>query len=160
MVWCRKLTGELLVAQKSFLDRAAEYTYKELDRLDGNLSRLDIPQQTVAILYSIQAMIDNGGFQYLFENDFPHSPPYSKFAEAYRRIGADQVAERLEKAAAMFPFEDPQLHQEQRLSFMETLGEESEFFELGNEVCGDEKVWTDLEAYAKANAASFPVSVN
>ena len=43
---------------------------------------------------------------------------------------------------------------------METLGEESEFFELGNEVCGDETVWSDLEVYAKTNAASFPISVN
>jgi Domain of unknown function (DUF4375) len=148
------------MAEKSFLDRAAEYTYNELERLGGDPSKLDLPQQTAAILYSVQAIIDNGGFQYLFENDFPSDPPYSNFAEAYRRIGADAAAERLEKAVAMFPFESPHLHQDQRLSFMETLDEDSEFFELGNEVCGDEKVWTDLEAYAKTNAASFPISVN
>jgi hypothetical protein len=148
------------MAGKSFLDRAAEYTYNELERLGGDPSKLDLPQQTVAILYSVQAIIDNGGFQYLFENDFPGDPPYSNFAEAYRRIGANAAAERLEKAVAMFPFESPHLHQDQRLSFMETLDEDSEFFELGNEVCGDEKVWTDLEAYAKTNAASFPISVN
>ena len=86
------------MAEKSFLDRAAEYTYKELERLGGDPAKLDLPQQTVAILYSVQAIVDNGGFQYLFENDFPHDPPYSKFVEAYRRIGADQAAERLEKA--------------------------------------------------------------
>ena len=148
------------MAEKSFLDRAAEYTYGELERLGGDPSRLDLPQQTVAILYPVQAIIGNGGFQYLFENEFPYSPPYSKFADAYRRIGADQAAERLEKAVAMFPFENPHLHQDQRLNYMETLEEESEFFELGNEVCGDEKVWADLETYAKTNAASFPVSVN
>jgi hypothetical protein len=148
------------MAEKSLLDRAAEYTYKELERLGGDPSKLDLPQQTVAILYSVQAIIDNGGFQYLFENDFPHDPAYSKFVEAYRRIGADAAAERLEKAVAMFPFDSPHLHQDQRLSFMETLDEDSEFFELGNEVCGDEKVWTDLAAYVKTNAASFPVSVN
>jgi hypothetical protein len=66
----------------------------------------------------------------------------------------------LEKAVAMFPFENPHLRQDQRLRFMETLDEDSEFFELGNEVCGDERVWTDLEAYAKTNVASFPISVN
>jgi uncharacterized protein DUF4375 len=148
------------MAEKSFLDRAAEYTYEELERAGGDPSRLDLPQQTVAILYSVQAIIDNGGFQYLFENDFPHKPPYSKFAEAYRRIGSDRAADRLEKAVAMFPFGNPHLHQDLRLTFMETLEEESEFFELGNAVCGDEKVWTDLEAYAKTNAASFPVSIN
>ncbi len=148
------------MAEKSFLDRAAEYTYRELERQGGDPSKLDLQQQTVAILYSVQAIIDNGGFQYLFENDFPDTPRYSRFAEAYRRIGADQAAERLEKAVAMFPFENPHLHQDQRLTFMEPLEESSEFFELGNEVCGDEKVWAALEAYAKKNAASFPVSVN
>lgn len=145
---------------KSFLDRAAEYAYDELERLGGDPSKLDIPQQTVAILYSIQPMIDNGGFQYLFENDFPHQPPYSGFVDAYRRIGSTLAAERLAKAVAMFPFKDAHLYQDKRLSFMETLEETSEFFELGDMVCGDEKVWTDLEEYAKANAASFPVSVN
>ena len=43
---------------------------------------------------------------------------------------------------------------------MEALGEQSEFVELGDEVCGDKKVWAALEEYAKTNAASFPVSVN
>jgi hypothetical protein len=75
-------------------------------------------------------------------------------------IGAHGAAERLEKAVAMFPFESPHLHQEKRLEFMEALGEQSEFVELGDEVCGDEKVWTALEEYAKTNAASFPVRVN
>src|SRR5579863_7069036 len=98
------------MAEKSFLDRAAEYTYNELERLGGDPSKLDLPQQTVAILYSVQAIIDNGGFQYLFENDFPSDPPYSNFAEAYRRIGANAAAERLEKAVAVFPFESPHLH--------------------------------------------------
>jgi len=148
------------MAEKSFLDRAAAHTYEELDRLGGDLSRLDVPQQTVAILYSEQAIIDNGGFQYLFENDLPSQLPYAKVVEAYRRIGALEAADRLEKAVGMFPFENPHLHQDERLKFMETLEEGSEFFELGDEVCGDKKVWSDLEAYAKTNAASFPVSVN
>ncbi|MFZ1931120.1 MAG: DUF4375 domain-containing protein [Candidatus Sulfotelmatobacter sp.] len=151
---------ELLMAEKSFLDRAAAYAYEELDRLGGDLSKLDVPQQTVAILYSEQAIIDNGGFQYLFENDLPGNLPYSKVVEAYRRIGAHGAAERLEKAVAMFPFESPHLHQEKRLEFMEALGEQSEFVELGDEVCGDKKVWAALEEYAKTNAASFPIIVN
>jgi hypothetical protein len=57
------------MAEKSFLDRAAEYTYKELERVGGDPSKLEVPLQTVAVLYSVQAIIDNGGFQYLFEND-------------------------------------------------------------------------------------------
>jgi hypothetical protein len=45
------------MAGKSFLDRAAAYTYEELDRLGGDLSKPDVSQQTVAILYSEQAIL-------------------------------------------------------------------------------------------------------
>ena len=148
------------MGEKTFLDKAAEYTYKELEQLGGDPSKLDTPKQTVAALYSVQAIIDNGGFQYLFENDFPFNPPYSQVVDAYRRIGSLRAAENLEKAVAMFPFENPHLHQEGRLKFMETLDEESDFIKLGDEVCGDEKVWSNLEEYAKRNAASFPITVN
>ena len=87
---------------KSFLDRAAEYTYQELERLGNDPSKLDVPQRTVAILYSIQAIIDNGGFQYLFENDLPYLLPYMTVSDAYRRIGAAHAAERLDKAVSIF----------------------------------------------------------
>ncbi|HKN15568.1 MAG TPA: DUF4375 domain-containing protein [Candidatus Sulfotelmatobacter sp.] len=145
------------MAEKSFLDQAAEYAHKELERLGGDPSKLEVPLQTVAILYHSQAIIDNGGFRYLFENDLPFCPPYSMLSNAYRRIGAHQDADRLEKAVAMFPFESPHLHQEKRLAFMDSLEENDEFFELGDEVCGDKKVWTALEDYAQKNATIFRV---
>jgi Domain of unknown function (DUF4375) len=147
------------MAEKTFLDRAADYTYKELERVGGDPKKLEEPLQTVAVLYSVQAIIDNGGFQYLFENDFPMNPPYSEFVAAYRRIGSLGPAEKLEKAAAAFPFGEPHLHQDKRVQYMETLDENDEFFQWGNEVCGDESVWRSLEEYARRNAASFP-SVN
>jgi hypothetical protein len=56
--------------------------------------------------------------------------------------------------------ENPHEHQDQRLKFMEAMEEEDEFFGLGNEVCGDDTVWSALEEYAKKNAAAFPVAVN
>ena len=145
------------MAEKSFLDRAAEYAYKELERPGGDPSKLDTPLQTVAILYSVQAIIDNGGFQYLFENDLPFSPEYSTLSDAYRRIGALEDADRLDKAVAMFPFENPHLHRKERLDFMESLEEDDDFFELGNQVCGDETVWAALEDYVQKNAAIFRV---
>jgi hypothetical protein len=148
------------MSEKSFLDRAAEYTYKELGPLGGDPMKLEIPLQTVAILYTVQGIIDNGGFQYLFENDFPASPPYSAFIEAYRRIGAMTAATNLERAVAMFPFEGPHLRQQERRDFMESLEENNEFFQLGDEVCGDESIWVAMEDYAKNNATSFPISVN
>src|SRR5579871_677483 len=90
------------MAEKSFLDRAAEYAFNELDRIGGDPTKLDVPLQTIATLYTVQAIIDNGGFRYLFESDFPVNHPYSAFIEAYRRIGSTDAAERLEKAVAAF----------------------------------------------------------
>lgn len=147
------------MAEKSYLDRVADYAYKELDRVGGDPTKLEVPLQTIAVLYTVQAIIDNGGFGYLFESDFPVNPPYSAFIEAYRRIGSTDAAVRLEKAVAAFPFPDPHLHQEKRLEYMEGIDEDSEFYQWGDEVCGDETVWRNLEEYAKRNAASFPVSV-
>jgi hypothetical protein len=149
-----------IMAEKTFLDRAAEYTYKELERVGGDPTKLDVPLQTVAILYTVQAIIDNGSFRYLFESSFPNDVPYSAFIEAYRRIGACEAAVRLEKAVSMFPFQDAHLDQAQRIEFMEGLDEEAEFFKLGDDVCGDKQIWVALEAYAKKNAAAFPVLVN
>ena len=148
------------MTEKTFLDRAAEYSYKELERVGGDPKRLDESLQTVAIIYSVQAIIDNGGFRYLFESDFPMNPSYSEFASAYRRIGSLGAAEKLEKAVAAFPFADPHLHQDKRLQYLETLDEDSEFVQWGDDVCGDENVWRNLEEYVIGNAASFPISIN
>jgi hypothetical protein len=121
---------------------------------EGDL--LDEVVQPVAILYFVQAMVDNGGFEYVFENDFPFSPPYSVFVSAYRKIGATEAADRLEMAVALFPFEDPHLHPEKRNEFMDSLDESHELFALGDEVCGNEEIWRLMEAYVRKHRAEFP----
>ncbi|HEX3471648.1 MAG TPA: DUF4375 domain-containing protein [Silvibacterium sp.] len=143
------------MAEQDFLDRAADYAFAELERVGGDPLKLDTPLLTIAVLYHFQGMVDNGAFRYAFENNFPFSPPYSMFADAYRRIGATQAAENLERSVAMFPFENPHEHEEERNAFMDSLNESDKFFELGDEVCGDESIWTAMEEYAVKHAASF-----
>ena len=46
---------------ESLLDRASDFTFAQLKLLDGDIARLAIPLQTVAAIYSAQAVIDNGG---------------------------------------------------------------------------------------------------
>jgi hypothetical protein len=145
------------MAEQEFLDRVAEYVHRELDRVGGDPLKLDIPLQTIAVLYTFQAMVDNGGFRYPFESDFPFSPPYSMFIDAYRRIGAARAADNLARSVAMFPFETPHQCQEQRNAFMDSLDELHDFFALGYEVCGDETVWAAMEDYARSNAEAFRV---
>jgi hypothetical protein len=145
------------VTGKTFLDEAAEFAYKELERTGGNPAKLEIPLQAVALIYHAQAIIDNDGFQYLFENDLPFSPPYQLLVDAYRRIGAVGAAAHIEKAVSMFPFTEPHLHQVERDSFMGSLQETHEFFQLGDNVCGDTTVWTALEDNARKNGGMFRI---
>ena len=142
------------MTSKNFLDEAAEFAHRELERIGGDPIKLEIPLQTVAVIYYTQALIDNGGFQYLFENHLPFSPPYQLLIDAYRRICAVDAAARIEKAVSMFPFPSP-LAPDGKRSFMGSLDETHEFLELGNKVCGDTAVWTALENYARKNAGSF-----
>jgi hypothetical protein len=145
------------MAEDTLLDRAADFAYAELRRVGEDPSKLEIPLQTVAVLYHVQGMIDNGGFRYLFENDLAFCPPYTLISDAYRRIGAAKAADCLDRAVGMFPFENPHLFSKQRNDFMDSLNESHEMFALGYQVCGDETVWSDLEAYAHRNAAFFQV---
>src|SRR5579862_575996 len=96
--------------EENQLDKAADGIYKELEKVGGDPLKLPSVLQPVAILYTVQAMVDNGGFRYLFENDFPFNPPYSVFFEAYRTIGTKDAADRLEKAANLFPFDHPEVN--------------------------------------------------
>ena len=54
-----------------------------------------------------RASLNNGGFRYFFENDFPNHPPYSDFSDDYREIGVTDVADWIDAAAALFGFPDP-----------------------------------------------------
>jgi len=141
--------------EENLLDIAAERVYKELEKVGGDPMKLPYLLRPVAILYTVQAMVDNGGFQYLFENNFPFCPPYSVFSEAYRQIGAHDAADRLDKAVAFFPIENPESDQEGRNKFMDSLSESDDFFLLGNEVCGDQRVWELMEMYVKNHSEAF-----
>ena len=133
------------------LQEVADRAFAVLSTVGGDPRSLPIPLQTVALIYSAQGVVDNGGFCYFFGADWPMNPPYSIFSDAYRRIGAIEAAEFIEKATAMFPFPEPHLHKEQRIIFMDGLRDEHEFFALGNRICGDEAIWKKLSEYVLAN---------
>ena len=142
------------MAKDNLLDNTADAVYREMELKGGGPLCLPPVMQPVAILYTVQAIVDNGGFQYLFEHQYEE--PYAVFVSAYRAIGANDAADHLEKAVAMFPFENPHIEQTKRLEFMESLDESNEFFEHGNQVCGDERVWQLLEGYVRNHPSDFP----
>jgi hypothetical protein len=149
--------------EKSPLDHAADSVYEQLDAIGGNPLLLAPVLQPIALLYTFQAMVDNGGFQYPMENDFPFTPPYSAFSEAYRQIGAEQAAINLDKAVALFPFSHPELENARRLEFFASIGEDHEFYILSDLVCGDKTVWLLMGKYVMAHPDSFrttPENIN
>jgi hypothetical protein len=87
----------------ALLTRTADIVFGGADA-EALIDHLPRPRQVFAIIYSAQGIIDNGGFQYLFESDWPNKPPYTMFSDAYREVGATDVADWLDQAASMFPF--------------------------------------------------------
>ncbi len=141
---------------ESRLDLAAEGLYKAIESLDDDPLRLAEELQPVALLYTFQAMVDNGGFRYPMENDFPGQPPYSIFVDAYMRIGATSAAKSLQQAVALFPFDDPEKNADGRNAYFNSLPEEdSEFEKLSDQVCGDETVWQLLDEYVANHEQAF-----
>ena len=131
------------------LDAARDAIFARLAAVDKDPARLPEVDQTVVAVYGAQGVIDNGGLQYFFENDWPSRPSYSLFIDAYRRIGAVAVAALIEQAVRRFPFAEPHKNQELRREFMESLAEGDAFF--GEAACGDPIVWVRLEEYVRDN---------
>jgi hypothetical protein len=136
-------------------ERAAEVAFGRLRRAGGNPRRLAEPARTLVLVYGAQGVIDNGGFRYFFENDWPGRPPYSWFSRAYRRIGANRAAALLDEAVTLFPFARPHLARRKRNVFIDTLAEDSRLFALGDRLCGDTSVWRKLEKFVVANRGQF-----
>lgn len=81
------------------------------------------PVLTVWASEQAQGIVDNGGFQYFFEKDWPDNPKYSLFVDAFQRIGAMEVADCMQDAVDMFPFENPHLYCLARNSYLNSLRE-------------------------------------
>jgi hypothetical protein len=145
---------------ESSLDRAVEGLYRELKLANNDLSKIPAITRPITLLYMFQGMVDNGGFRYPMETDFPGNPPYSLFVDAYRQVGALEAAEALEKAVALFPFGFPEQNANARNQFMSSLGddtdfEESEFSRLSDRVCGDETIWKRMDDYVAKHRVDF-----
>lgn len=145
--------------EERLLTRAAKVAYKGV-KPGSNAMDVPEPFRTFITVYSAQPVIDNGGFQYLFECDWPGCPPYSEFARAYREIGATEVADWMEAAAAMFPFADSHLHREARILYLRqhcVKGDSPMGILSGDAIDASDRVFNLLTSYVRKHAASFGV---
>jgi hypothetical protein len=51
------------------------------------MSRLPQNVRIFLLVNGAQGIIDNGGYKYFFGQDWPGTPPYDDFANAYEAIG-------------------------------------------------------------------------
>ncbi|MGI8978860.1 MAG: DMP19 family protein [Pirellulaceae bacterium] len=141
----------------SKLDRAIDFAFAKLKRV-GDPDKLPPPFQAIVRVVAAQGVIDNGGFQFFFESDWPDQPPYTVFIDAYREIGADDEAELLADAVRMFPFADPHKFLRRRNEFLNRFQgqDDSPFWTYDHAFCeSSNEVERLLERYVRKHAAAF-----
>jgi hypothetical protein len=135
--------------EQDITHQAYELVQRMLDETDGDANKLPEVLQTTYCVYLGQGVIDNGGLEYFYENDFAGQPPYDLIVAAFRRVGAYAVADCIERTANMFPFSAPHLKREARIDWIGSIEDETEheFHQLSNLACGNESVFPLLDSY-------------
>lgn len=93
--------------------------FKALDKV-SQVERLDHPCRMVVIVYSAWGLIENGGFQYFFESNFPGDPSYETFTQAFNSVGLTDIALRFSKLVSSFPFDEPHKFPDKRQEFIDS----------------------------------------
>lgn len=93
--------------------------FENLDKVQ-QVERLDNPCRTVVIVYSAWGLIENGGFQYFFESNFPGDPSYDIFIQAFSSVGLTDIALDFSKLVSSFPFNEPHKFPGKRQEFIDS----------------------------------------
>ncbi len=136
------------------IDEAATYSFSLLD--DTDIDLLDADVQTFIRVYSAQGIIDNGGFQYFFENDFPGRPPYSVFVDAYTAIGCDDVAEWMGDVILLLGGGSIHKDVKRRGKMLRSL--KSKIDPISDLICGNDDVWQKLSIFVNTKSNKFGVA--
>ena len=129
-----------------------------LTSVDDDMSRLPESVRIFLLVDGAQGVIDNGGYRYFFEADWPGNPPYEDFADAYEAIGCIRQAADLRRVVATFPFSEPHLHKDERNAFIEVRYDKHTYCvpEWGNTLCGDKEVYEKLAMHIAIHRKDFP----
>jgi hypothetical protein len=140
------------------LTKTAELVFAEVHR-DAPVAHLPPSRQIFVRIYTAQGIIDNGSLPYFFGSDFPDMADYSVFSEAYREIGADDVAGWLDTAVGLFPSPIPHLDSEVRKRYIQEHCSDykGEMCELGDRIIAQsDRVFSLLADYVKKHPDDFP----
>lgn len=113
---------------------------------DKNLSAVPELVRPVVTTYSAQGVIDNGGFPYLFENNWPGITDWNIFADDFEAVGHTTGAEAIRAALRLFPHGQPQTDlKERRKHIFGTLGGlDGELGKLDRVICGESEFLDQL----------------
>ena len=149
-------------ASMAKIDLATAMFTRLLNQYGDNVdtSKIPMPQQTMMLVYHSYGIIGNGGFQYLFEENFPGDPEFLLTQQAYKTIGASNASVAFEKAFAAFPNSTPPADLDRRLEMWQS--------KYNRKYLRDDKsspdhiyfnamdeVMSKLNLYIKANEADF-----
>lgn len=133
------------------LDEISDVAFKKLAVVGNQLEQLEEPYKTVAIIFSAQGVMDNGGMVYFFENDWPNNPPYSIFADAYERIGRAEAAQVIRDAVGTFGVANPEFNKTARKEYMKSNQESNDGMVWNDCICGDNGVWVNLASWIRTH---------
>ena len=137
---------------ETLLDQLSREAFERVDQLGNDPMLLDEPWKTIVLIHSAQGVIDNGGFAYFFENDWPHFTPYEEFARAYDRIGKSESGTALRDAVSAMGLESPEHSLEARRHYIATNQIDARGRIKGWDeaaVVGDSTVWAALAAWIR-----------
>ncbi len=142
-------------SDESDADEITDAIFAKFDAFGSDFDRIEPWEAVVVRIYSAQGVIDNGGYRYFFEANFPGTPDYSVFVDAYRAIGCEAQADDLARVVTTFGFPDPHRDLALRLRYIEEYFDD-EAYEVvgwGDALCGDPEVWTRVATYARSHAS-------
>lgn len=122
---------------------------------DFDVSKCKEKDQPVNLVWHASGIIDNDGFQYLFEGTFIDDPYFAKTAAAFKIIKASKCAEAVDKALKLFPESKPPQDINKRLEIYQAVPAakrqaiDVKFFRESK------KLKTILARYIRENRAEF-----
>ena len=112
------LSFEIPKSDWDIIEWASKDVFRDEDSPNWSPYGFPEPLLTVWAVVQGQGMIDNCGFAYFYENDWPQTPPYSIFWDAFCRICAMEAALCIETTAKLFPSERPELDCQMRRNYL------------------------------------------
>jgi hypothetical protein len=143
--------------EDELLTKTADIVFADVHR-EAPITHLSAARQIFVRIYTAQGLIDNGGLPYFFGSDFPDTPDYSVFSDAYREIGAEDVAGWLDAAVALFASPIPHLDTESRSRYIQEHCSDykGEMCELSDRIIAQsDRVFSLLADYVRKHPDDF-----